>query len=285
MLNKIIVFIHTIIPHHLLSRFVGLLAHSKIAWIKNPFIKWFVKAYAVDLSAAIIEEPTEYESFNAFFTRALKPGQRPIDSSSDGIVSPADGAVSQLGVIENGQLIQAKGIHYELLQLLGGDKQHAEQYQDGKFMTIYLAPKDYHRVHMPISGVLQEMVYVPGRIFSVNKTSTEHVPNLFVRNERVICRFTTEYGMMTLVLVGAMIVASIKTVWEGVVAPYNSRTLKQWQYPEENIRIEKGQEMGRFQLGSTVIVLMESKAQWGSFLKDGSGVKMGQKIGQFSDAG
>ena len=280
MLNKIIVFIHTIIPHHLLSRFVGKLAHSKMPLIKNTFIKWFVKAYSVDLSAAIITEPTDYECFNDFFTRQLKPGQRPVDQAPGSIISPVDGAISQLGDIENGQLIQAKGINYEVAQLLGGDKTHAAQYHGGKFMTLYLAPKDYHRVHMPVTGTLEEMVYVPGRIFSVNKTSTLHVPNLFVRNERVVCRFKTEHGMMTLVLVGAMIVASIKTVWEGVVAPYTSRTVKKWQYHDRKIHLEKGEEMGCFQLGSTVIILMEKNVNWDNALDVDMDVMMGQKIGQ-----
>lgn len=279
MLHKIIVFIHTIIPHHLLSRFVGMLAHSKTPWVKNTFIKWFVKAYSVDMSAAITTDPREYKSFNDFFTRQLKPDQRPIDQAQDSIVSPVDGAISQLGVVEDGQLIQAKGLNYQVVQLLGGDKKHADQYRNGRFMTLYLAPKDYHRVHMPVSGTLEEMVYVPGRIFSVNKTSTEHVPNLFARNERVVCRFRTEFGMMTLVLVGAMIVASIKTVWEGVVAPNKSQAIKRWEYPERKIHLEKGEEMGCFQLGSTVIVLFETNANWDPKCENDTEVKMGQKIG------
>ncbi len=277
--NKLIAFLHTIIPHHLVSRVVGLLAHSQKAWVKNTFIKWFVKRYKVDMSAALRSDPTHYESFNAFFTRQLKPESRPIDSTQGSIVSPADGVISQLGQINDGRLIQAKGMNYEITQLLGGDKEHASHFDKGHFMTIYLSPKDYHRVHMPLSGVLEQMVYVPGRIFSVNQFSTEHIPNLFARNERVVCRFSTEYGMMTLVLVGAMIVASIKTSWAGVVAPYNTKTIKIWDYTNPSISLKKGDEMGCFQLGSTVILLLESQALWHENLAINSVVKMGQTIG------
>lgn len=279
MANKLMIFLQSIIPHHFISRVVGMLAHSKKAWVKNTFINWFVKQYHVDMSTAVVSDPLQYESFNAFFTRQLKPECRPIDQQLNSIVSPADGMISQFGEITQGSLIQAKGMNFALEKLLGGDKQHASHYHDGKFMTIYLSPKDYHRVHMPISGVLEEMVYVPGRIFSVNQFSTEHIPNLFARNERVVCRFSTEYGMMTMILVGAMIVASIKTSWAGIVAPYTTKTVKKWDYPEKNIILKKGEEMGCFQLGSTVILLLESQAIWHENLAMNAVVKLGQTIG------
>lgn len=279
MTNKLKAFLQSITPHHFVSRLVGILAHSKKAWVKNTFIKWFVKQYQVDMSTAVLSDPLQYESFNAFFTRQLKPECRPIDQQQQSIVSPADGMISQFGVINHGRLIQAKGMNFELIQLLGGDKEHASRYRDGKYMTIYLSPKDYHRVHMPITGVLEQMVYVPGRIFSVNQFSTEHIPDLFARNERVVCRFSTEYGMMTLILVGAMIVASIKTSWAGIVAPYTTKTIKKWDYPQRDIIIKKGDEMGCFQLGSTVILLLESQAVWHENLAINSVVKIGQTIG------
>lgn len=281
MFNKLITLIHTLTPHHLLSRFVGILAHSKQPWVKNTFIKWFVKQYKVDMTDAKIPNPAEFESFNAFFTRELKSGARSIDQAEGSIASPVDGAVSQIGTIENGQLIQAKGMNYELLQLLGGDQVHAALYKGGKFATLYLAPKDYHRVHMPVSGTLEQMVYVPGRIFSVNQFSAAHVPNLFARNERVICRFATNYGKMALVLVGAMIVASIKTVWEGIVAPHQSKSIKTWDYSDKKITLEKGDEMGAFQLGSTVIMLLENHSSWDEALTENVEIRMGQKIGEF----
>lgn len=279
MTNKLKAFLQSIIPHHFISRLVGMLAHSKKTWVKNTFITWFVKQYQVDMSTAVLNDPLQYESFNAFFTRQLKPECRPIDRQPVSIVSPADGMISQLGAITDGRIIQAKGMNFSLEELIGGDKEHASSYRDGKFMTIYLSPKDYHRVHMPVTGELEQMVYVPGRIFSVNQFSTEHIPNLFARNERVVCRFSTDYGMMTVILVGAMIVASIKTSWAGIVAPYTTNIVKQWDYPEKNIVLEKGDEMGCFQLGSTVILLLESQAVWHENLAMNSVVKLGQTIG------
>src|SRR5690606_24991155 len=207
-----------LVPQHLLSRLVGKIAASELPWIKNPFIDWFSRRYQVDMSEAADPEPRNYPSFNAFFTRALKAGARPLDSDPDSIVSPADGAISQLGAIEAGRIFQAKGQTYTTAELLG-DTDMAALFDGGVFATVYLSPRDYHRVHMPVSGRLLRTLYVPGDLFSVNQTTAENVPRLFARNERLVCLFDTECGPMAVVLVGAMIVAGIDTVWAGQVAP------------------------------------------------------------------
>ncbi|RZI70047.1 MAG: phosphatidylserine decarboxylase, partial [Pseudomonas sp.] len=212
---------------------------------------------------------------------ALKPGARPLDSTPGAILSPADGAVSQLGPIEHGRIFQAKGHSYSVLELLGGDARLSAPFMGGEFATVYLSPKDYHRVHMPLAGTLREMVYVPGRLFSVNQTTAENVPELFARNERVVCLFDTERGPMAVVLVGAMIVASIETVWAGLVTP-PKRELKTFRYDEAArapIHLEKGAELGRFKLGSTAIVLFgPNQVKWSELLAAGSPVQMGQGL-------
>jgi phosphatidylserine decarboxylase len=271
-----------LLPHHLLSRLIGCAAECRAAWFKNRLITWFAKQYQVDMSEAQIEEPTAFEHFNAFFTRALKEGARPLDTTPGAILSPADGAVSQLGEIEHGRVFQAKGHSFSVLELLGGDSERASLFMGGEFATIYLSPKDYHRVHMPLAGTLREMVYVPGRLFSVNQTTAENVPELFARNERVVCLFDTERGPMAVVLVGAMIVASIETVWAGLVTP-PKRQLKTVRYDEAArapISLDKGAELGRFKLGSTAIVLFgPDQVRWAETLGANSSVQMGQAIG------
>ncbi|MDP2245905.1 MAG: archaetidylserine decarboxylase [Pseudomonas sp.] len=271
-----------LLPHHLLSRLIGCAAECRAAWFKNRLITWFAKQYQVDMSEAQIEEPTAFEHFNAFFTRALKEGARPLDTTPGAILSPADGAVSQLGKIEHGRVFQAKGHSFSVLELLGGDSERASLFMGGEFATIYLSPKDYHRVHMPLAGTLREMVYVPGRLFSVNQTTAENVPELFARNERVVCLFDTERGPMSVVLVGAMIVASIETVWAGLVTP-PKRQLKTVRYDEAArapISLDKGAELGRFKLGSTAIVLFgPDQVRWAETLGANSSVQMGQAIG------
>jgi phosphatidylserine decarboxylase len=213
MKQRLFIFFQYVLPHHVLSRLAGCVAECRVRWFKNAFTQWFVRRYQVDMSQALVEDITGYEHFNAFFTRALKPGARPLDETPGAILCPADGAVSQLGAIEHGRIFQAKGHSFSTLELLGGDARLSAPFMGGEFATIYLSPKDYHRVHMPLAGTLREMVYVPGRIFSVNQTTAENVPELFARNERVVCLFDTERGPMAVVLVGAMIVASIETVW------------------------------------------------------------------------
>ncbi len=246
-----------LVPHHLVSRTMGLLADSRAPEIKNAMISRFVRRYRVDMSEALVEDPRAYASFNDFFTRALKPDARPLDDDESNIVSPADGAISQLGPIQAGRIFQAKGHRFGLNALLGGDAERAAPFEGGDFATIYLSPRDYHRVHMPVTGTLREMIHIPGRLFSVNPLTASHVPELFARNERVACIFDTEYGPMALVLVGAMIVASIETVWAGLVTPHKRqvRSLRYDSQARQPITLARGAEMGRFKLGSTVIVL------------------------------
>ena len=277
--DRLFILFQYLLPHHLLSRLAGCLANCTWPWVKNPFITWFVKRYQVDMSQALEENPTAYRSFNDFFTRALKPDARPLDQTPGSILCPADGAISQLGKIEHGRIFQAKGHSFSVQELLGGNPELAAPFQGGEFATVYLSPRDYHRVHMPLGGTLKEMIYVPGKLFSVNQTTAENVPELFARNERVVCLFDTEAGPMAVVLVGAMIVASVETVWAGLVAP-PSRTLRSTAYGQAAPRLEKGDEMGRFKLGSTAIVLFGPDAMcWSESLKAGDSVEMGQLMG------
>ena len=269
-----------LLPQHGLSRAVGWLASTNNRLLKNTFIKWFVKRYNVDMSLAAEENPLAYSCFNDFFTRALKPDARPIDSTPDSIVCPADGAISQLGKIIDGRIFQAKGQDYTTVELLGGDEGLAAEFADGTFATVYLSPRDYHRVHMPYGGKLRTMVSVPGELFSVNTVTAENVPRLFARNERAVAIFDTDIGPMAVVLVGAMIVAGIETVWDGQVAPFASRELATSLYPYQNITLNKGDEMGRFKLGSTAVVLFaKDKISWDEKFSAGTSTKMGEKMG------
>ncbi|MDH4765561.1 MULTISPECIES: archaetidylserine decarboxylase [Pseudomonas] len=280
--DRLFILAQHLLPHHLLSRLIGGFAECRVPWFKNLLTRWFVRHYDVDMRQAQVEDPTAYENFNAFFTRALKPGARPLPAAADVVVSPSDGAISQLGRIEHGRIFQAKGHSYSLLELLGGDGLRAAPFMGGHFATIYLSPKDYHRVHMPLTGTLKEMVYVPGRIFSVNQLTAENVPELFARNERVVCIFDTAVGPMAVILVGAMIVASIETVWAGLVTP-PKRELKRFAYDEAArapITLRTGDELGRFKLGSTAIVLFGPEAvNWSAELGALSTVNMGQLLG------
>ncbi|QDP02857.1 archaetidylserine decarboxylase [Thalassotalea sp. PS06] len=243
-------------PKHGLSRLVGYFAAAEAGGFTRFAIKQFIKAYGIDMKEAKLENAEDYKTFNDFFTRELKDGLRPINPDAQEICYPVDGAISQQGDIVDDQIIQAKGFNYSLQTLLGGKESTAEPFQQGKFSTIYLAPKDYHRIHMPMAGTLREMIYVPGELFSVNPLTAQNVPNLFARNERVVAIFDTAIGPMAMVLVGATIVASIETVWAGTVTPPAGKDIVSWQYPAEGddaIVLEKGAEMGRFKLGSTVV--------------------------------
>lgn len=277
--DRLLVMPQYLLPHHLLSRAVGVLAESRWPAVKNTFINTFSSMFPINMSEALEEDPLAYASFNDFFTRALKPGARPI--SDTGIASPADGAISQLGTIQDELIFQAKGHHYTLTQLLGDDETRAAPFRHGEFATIYLSPRDYHRVHMPFGGKLREMVYVPGKLFSVNQRTAEHVPALFARNERVIAFFDTDIGPMAMVLVGAMIVASIETVWAGLVTP-PKRQLNVVHYgasAQQETVLARGDEMGRFRLGSTVILLFpEGKVHWREGLAPGNSVRMGEQL-------
>ena len=276
-MSLFITFQH-LVPQHLLSQGVGLLAASENKLIKNTFIKNFAAQYDINMSEALEENPLAYKSFNDFFTRALKPNARPIASATNAIISPADGAISQLGAISADKIFQAKGHDYSVATLLGGDEQRAQAFIGGQFATVYLSPRDYHRVHMPFTGKLVETIYVAGDLFSVNTTTAENVPNLFARNERLVCLFETELGKMAVVLVGAMIVAGIATTWAGNIQPHGKKIIKT-DYQHANIVLNKGDELGRFYLGSTAIVLFEKTVmQWQDNLKATDSVRMGQMI-------
>lgn len=279
-LKKWFVFFQYVIPHHAVSRLVGYLAHHRHSTIKTWLISRFVRAYNVNLEEALEPNITAYLHFADFFTRAIRPERRPITDIPHGVACPADGCISQYGQIEKGCLIQAKGKYYNVEQLLGGSTERSALFSEGCFITIYLSPRDYHRLHMPISGVLQEMIYVPGRLFSVNHVTTDTVPDLFARNERVVAIFTTDAGPMALVLVGALLVASIETVWHGTVTPPRHLQIQTWNYASHPITLERGAEMGRFNMGSTIIVLFGKEViRWRDSLASGLNVHMGEIIG------
>lgn len=282
MFDKLFVLSQYITPQLAVSRLAGRLAdNDRAPALKNRVIHWFIRRYGVDMSEAAEPDPTAYASFNAFFTRTLKPGIRPVAGGDETLVSPVDGAISQLGQVAGNRVFQAKGQSFSLLELLGGDVQRAAAFGSGEFSTIYLAPRDYHRIHMPVAGTLREMVYVPGRLFSVNPLTAENVPNLFARNERVVCIFDTAAGPMALVLVGAMIVGSVETRWAGVVAP-GGEGVKSFTYEgDKAISFAKGEEMGRFRLGSTVVMVMpEGSVRWDAGQVAGKRVLMGEAFGR-----
>ncbi|WP_119009365.1 archaetidylserine decarboxylase [Vibrio superstes] len=250
-------------PQHGLTRLVGKLASAKLGGVTTSIIRGFIKQYKINMDEALHSDPAHFETFNEFFVRELKPGIRPVVEDDSVITHPADACVSQFGPIEDGKLIQAKKHSYSARELLGGDLNLAESFADGSFATLYLSPSDYHRVHMPCDGTLRQMIYVPGDLFSVNPLTAENVENLFARNERVVCIFDTEFGPMAQVLVGATIVGSIELTWAGTVTPPRGNTVYRWDYPadgEKAIHIKKGEEMGRFKLGSTVINLFPKGA-------------------------
>jgi phosphatidylserine decarboxylase len=282
--DQIFAFAQHISPQKTLSRTIGCIAECENLWIKNTFISQFVKKYQVDMSEAVNSDPLSYHNFNDFFTRAIRSELRPICEQENSIACPADGAVSQLGEIEHGTLLQAKGHTYSLTSLLGGDASLSNQFLGGSFATVYLSPKDYHRVHMPLTGKLTKMIHIPGKLFSVNKVTAEQIPSVFARNERTVCIFDTEAGPMAVILVGAMIVASIETTWAGQVTPFNKNVVT-WDYSELNkIEIKKGEEMGRFKLGSTAIVLFGKGAvKWEESIQAETPTKMGMHFGQINE--
>lgn len=270
-----------LVPQHPLSRLMHALTRARLRAWKEWQIRWFIRRYGVDMSIAAESDPLAYADFNSFFTRALKAGARPIANGADDIACPVDGAVSQIGSIEGGRIFQAKGHRFGLEELLGGCGTRAVPFHNGSFATLYLAPKDYHRIHMPLSGQLREMVYVPGRLFSVNARTTSVVPGLFARNERVVTIFDTDAGPMALVLVGALFVASIETVWAGAVTPPFGKHIQRWDYGGQAIHLARGAEMGRFNMGSTVVVLFGAgNAEWRSGLCAEAPVQMGELLGK-----
>lgn len=270
-----------VLPHHALSSMMSKLTHCENKAWKNLFIKQIIKHYGVNMDEALEQDINAYPSFNHFFTRELKPGVRLISSERNAIICPADGAVSQAGDITDGQIFQAKGKSFTATDLLGGDAARAEPFNDGVFTTIYLSPKDYHRLHMPLTGTLREMVHIPGRLFSVNGATVNSVSGLFARNERVAAIFDTDSGPMALILVGAIFVSSVETVWHGVVTPPSFSSVQNWQYQDGAPTLKIGEEMGRFNMGSTIIVLFgKDKAQWDTEFKAGKTVKLGELIGR-----
>ena len=278
--DRIMTLPQYLIPQHALSVLMHKLTRCEQAWFKNMFIRFIIKKYKVNISEAITSDLAAYPSFNAFFTRELRAGARAVAGGEGVVVSPVDGAISQQGPIKAGQIIQAKGRQYSVLELLAGDQELANQFESSQFSTIYLSPRDYHRIHMPLAGKLKKMIYIPGKLFSVSPRTARTVPKLFARNERVVTVFETEFGPMVLVLVGAIFVGSMETVWQGQITPDYGKKIEQWDYQDEQaIILQKGEEMGRFNMGSTVVMLMPEQCQ--QFLAEfeaGSTVKMGQAL-------
>jgi len=242
-----------VLPKRALTSLAGWAASARGGALTTAFIRWFIGRYGVNMAEAQQPDPAAYQSFNEFFTRPLKQGARSLATST--WVSPVDGAISQLGPIRKDQVFQAKGHSYSTTALVGGDAALAKQFEDGHFATLYLSPKDYHRIHMPCDGRLLRMIHVPGELFSVNPATARGVPGLFARNERVVCLFETPHGPMVLTLVGATIVGSMATTWHGVVNPPRPGQIRDWRYDDQSILIRQGDEMGRFLLGSTVVML------------------------------
>ena len=277
MSERLAVLLQYLLPKQVLTEFAGKIAGAKGSWTAS-LITWFVGRYHVNMSEAADSDIRSYATFNDFFTRALKSGARPLASVD--FICPVDGAISQFGCIEADQLFQAKGHSYSTTALVGGDRDLAAQFQDGSFATIYLSPKDYHRIHMPCDGRLTRMIHVPGDLFSVNPVTARGVPGLFARNERVVCVFESAHGPFVLTLVGATIVGSMATVWHGLVNPPRSSDIREWRYDDRQIELKKGDEMGRFLLGSTVVMLfrkdvLQFNPQWAPALP----VRMGEVMG------
>jgi len=251
--DRLAVLPQYLMPKQALTALAGRFASARLGGFTTWMIRKFVARYQVNMAEAANSDPAAYPTFNEFFTRALKAGARPVSDAT--LICPVDGAISQFGAIAQDQIIQAKGHHYSTTTLVGGDASLAAQFQDGHFATLYLSPRDYHRIHMPAAGHLTRMIHVPGDLFSVNPTTARGVPGLFARNERVVCVFESAAGPFVLVLVGATIVGSMATVWHGTVTPPRSSHVREWHYDKQPIELAQGEEMGRFLLGSTVVML------------------------------
>jgi phosphatidylserine decarboxylase len=272
-------------PHHMVSRVVYFATRLSSPIIVQPMINWFIKKFNVDMSEAEFPDPKAYQTFNEFFTRPLKSGARPIASSDNSLACPADGTVSESGPIHDDQIFQAKNHNYTVKELVGGDEALAALFKDGRFATVYLAPYNYHRMHMPTDGLLRKMVHVPGRLFSVAQWTVRNIPRLFARNERLVCLFSTDAGPMVMVLVGAINVAAIETVWSGLVTPPRGKKISHFDYADTKKTYKKGVEMGRFNMGTTVILLTPSNVEWLPKFQAGQVVKMGEAIGGFTIEG
>ncbi len=265
-----------LLPHHLISRLIYKLTRIESSYVPQIIVK-FSEIFSVELQQAVNPDPASYKTFNEFFTRPIKPELRPIASTD--LVSPVDGCISQIGAIQQGEIFQAKGHQYTAQALLGGNEVLVSQFNQGQFATIYLSPKDYHRIHMPCAGTLKQQIYIPGRLFSVAPHTARTVPNLFARNERVVALFDTAYGAMAMVLVGAINVAAIETVWDGLITPPKGKKLSSKEYDKQQINLKKGEEMGRFNMGSTVILLFTQDApKFSQTMESGLPLIMGQAI-------
>ncbi len=275
-----------LLPQHFLSALVHRLMRLHNKWLKNHLIRWFVRRFDVNLDESEIDDISKFECFNDFFTRALKQGARQLERKDNYLLCPVDGTVSELGVIHDQQLLQAKGQHYDLLALLAGNTTLMRYFSEGSFITLYLSPKDYHRIHMPVDGQLQQMIHVPGDLFSVNQASVRTIPRLFARNERVINIFDTTAGRMALIQVGAIFVSSIETIWHGEVTPPRRRQIQTWNYPpQETLELRQTQEMGRFNMGSTVILLFEkNRIEFAPDVLASQPVFLGQTLGKIHES-
>jgi phosphatidylserine decarboxylase len=278
--EKTKIFLITALPHHFISRLVYYLTRFRGPMV-HPMVKFFIKKFKVDMSDAAYENIRLYKTFNEFFTRPLKDGTRPIAKGKDTLASPVDGTVSEAGKIQQRQIFQAKGHYYTTSELLGGDAAMAAHFDNGHFATFYLAPHNYHRVHMPLHGLLKKMIHVPGRLFSVAPWTVRTIPGIFTSNERVVCLFATEAGPIAMVLVGAINVAAIETVWAGLITPPKGKKITDFEYGHTRKIVAKGDEMGRFNMGSTVILLAAKNVLWLKNLSAGKEVKVGELIGKF----
>ena len=274
---ELFVALQRLLPKHALSRLIAKAAESQRPWLKNALIERAIASFDINIDEAESSDLDDYKNFNSFFTRALKEGARPIDGDAKAIVSPADGAVSQAGPINHQRIIQAKGSDYSASRLLGNSQQ-AKSYENGSFATIYLSPRDYHRVHIPAAGKLLSTRYIPGDLFSVNDQTAQALPNLFARNERLVCEFESEIGNFVVVFVGAMLVAGIETVWGGYETPGRG-AIRETDYSDRDLNYKKADEIGRFKFGSTVVMLFqEDKISWQDSLMPQTDIQMGEKI-------
>ena len=278
MSDRLAVLPQYILPKQALTALAGRIASAHGGKMTTRLIEWFVGRYQVNMLEAANPDVASYPTFNDFFTRAMKKGARPLARSD--LICPVDGAISQFGPIEQDQIFQAKGHHYSTTALVGGDATLAAKFKDGHFATLYLSPRDYHRIHMPCDGRLTRMIYVPGALFSVNPTTARGVPGLFARNERVVCVFESPRGPFVLTLVGATIVGSMATVWHGVVNPPRTREVREWSYDDKPMLLAQGQEMGRFLLGSTVVMLFpKGPLQFNAAWAPGRAIRLGEEMG------
>ena len=282
MSDRLAVLPQYLLPKQALTALAGVFAGARLGGLTTGVIRWFVGRYGVDMSEAANPEIADYATFNEFFTRPLKPDARPLAPAD--FICPVDGAISQFGAIERDQIYQAKGHRYSTTALVGGDRELAAQFEDGSFATLYLSPKDYHRIHMPCDGRLRRMIHVPGALFSVNPVTARGVPGLFARNERVVCVFESARGPFVLALVGATIVGSMATAWHGVVNPPRPGRLREWRYEDRQLHFRQGEEMGRFLLGSTVVLLfprgtLSFNPEW----TPQRAIRLGEKMGERTD--